>query len=86
MVRTNPRHQHEYAVIKKNPPPESMALIPGVIDPTTNFVEHPEVVAGVADHSRYREDPLGRLSRTSAYVTAASFGAMPEEPGFAPPS
>jgi uncharacterized protein (DUF2236 family) len=23
---------------------------------------HPEVVAGVADHSRYREDPLGRLS------------------------
>lgn len=39
---------------------------------------HPEVVAGVGDHSRYREDPLGRLSRTSAYVTATSYGAMPE--------
>ncbi|MEX1295068.1 MAG: oxygenase MpaB family protein [Candidatus Limnocylindrales bacterium] len=39
---------------------------------------HPEVVAGVADHSRYREDPLGRLSRTSDYVTATSYGAMPE--------
>lgn len=39
---------------------------------------HPEVVAGVADHSRYRQDPLGRLSRTSAYVTATTFGAMPE--------
>ncbi len=39
---------------------------------------HPEVVAGVADHSRYREDPLGRLSRTSAYVTATAFGALPE--------
>ncbi len=39
---------------------------------------HPELVAGVADHSRYRLDPLGRLSRTSAYVTATSFGAMPE--------
>lgn len=39
---------------------------------------HPEVVAGVADHSRYREDPLGRLSRTSAYVTATTFGAIPE--------
>jgi uncharacterized protein (DUF2236 family) len=39
---------------------------------------HPEVAAGVADHSRYREDPLGRLSRTSAYVTATSFGAAPE--------
>jgi uncharacterized protein (DUF2236 family) len=39
---------------------------------------HPEVVAGVADHSRYRQDPLGRLSRTSSYVIATSFGAMPE--------
>ncbi len=39
---------------------------------------HPEVAAGVRDHSRYREDPLGRLSRTSNYVTATSFGAMPE--------
>ena len=39
---------------------------------------HPEVAAGVSQHSRYRDDPLGRLSRTSAYVTAVSFGAQPE--------
>lgn len=39
---------------------------------------HPEVVAGVADHSTYATDPLGRLSRTSSYVTATGFGAMPE--------
>lgn len=39
---------------------------------------HPEVVAGVDQHSRYRDDPLGRLSRTSAYVTATTFGARPE--------
>jgi uncharacterized protein (DUF2236 family) len=39
---------------------------------------HPEVVAGVEEHSRYREDPLGRLSRTSAYVTATTYGAIPE--------
>jgi uncharacterized protein (DUF2236 family) len=39
---------------------------------------HPEVVAGVADHSEYRADPLGRLSRTSAYVTATAYGAKPE--------
>ena len=39
---------------------------------------HPEVVAGVDQHSRYIDDPLGRLSRTSAYVTATTFGAMPE--------
>ena len=39
---------------------------------------HPEVMAGVDEHSRYREDPLGRLSRTSAYVTATTYGAIPE--------
>jgi uncharacterized protein (DUF2236 family) len=39
---------------------------------------HPEVVAGVADHSSYEHDPLGRLSRTSSYVTATAYGAMPE--------
>jgi uncharacterized protein (DUF2236 family) len=39
---------------------------------------HPEVAAGVFEHSRYHEDPLGRLTRTESYVTATSFGAMPE--------
>ena len=39
---------------------------------------HPEVVAGVEQHSRYRTDPLGRLTRTSAYVTETTYGAMPE--------
>jgi uncharacterized protein (DUF2236 family) len=39
---------------------------------------HPEVVAGVEQHSRYRDDPLGRLTRTSLYVTETTFGAMPE--------
>jgi 5-methyltetrahydropteroyltriglutamate--homocysteine methyltransferase len=41
----NPRHQHEYAAFKKNPLPAEMSLLPGVIDSTTNYVEHPEVVA-----------------------------------------
>ena len=39
---------------------------------------HPEVVAGVGDHSAYREDPLGRLSRTAAYVAATTYGSLPE--------
>ncbi len=39
---------------------------------------HPEVVAGVEEHSTYRTDPLGRLSRTSVYVTETTYGAMPE--------
>lgn len=41
----NPRHQHEYATLRHNPLPPHMLLIPGVIDTTTNIVEHPEVVA-----------------------------------------
>jgi 5-methyltetrahydropteroyltriglutamate--homocysteine methyltransferase len=41
----NPRHQHEYKVLRRYPLPESMLFLPGVIDSTTNFVEHPEVVA-----------------------------------------
>ena len=39
---------------------------------------HPEVVAGVEDHSAYRSDPLGRLSRTAVYVTETTYGAIPE--------
>lgn len=41
----NPRHQHEYDALRANPPPKDWVLIPGAIDTTTNFVEHPEVVA-----------------------------------------
>jgi uncharacterized protein (DUF2236 family) len=39
---------------------------------------HSEVVAGVSEHSTYRDDPLGRLSRTAVYVTETTYGAMPE--------
>jgi 5-methyltetrahydropteroyltriglutamate--homocysteine methyltransferase len=41
----NPRHQHEWRVLKRDPLPDGMLLLPGVIDTTTNYVEHPEVVA-----------------------------------------
>jgi 5-methyltetrahydropteroyltriglutamate--homocysteine methyltransferase len=41
----NPRHQHEYEALRRCKLPAGMMLIPGVIDTTTNFVEHPEVVA-----------------------------------------
>ena len=42
---SNPRHAHEYAAFKKHPLPKDMILVPGVIETTSNFVEHPEVVA-----------------------------------------
>jgi 5-methyltetrahydropteroyltriglutamate--homocysteine methyltransferase len=41
----NPRHQHEYEALRDHPLPPDMLLIPGVIDTTTNIVEHPLVVA-----------------------------------------
>jgi 5-methyltetrahydropteroyltriglutamate--homocysteine methyltransferase len=42
---SNPRHAHEYGALKQLPLPKDMLLIPGVIETTSNFVEHPEVVA-----------------------------------------
>ena len=35
---------------------------------------HPLAIAGVAQHSQYRRDPLGRLQRTAAYVAATTYG------------
>ncbi len=41
----NPRHAHEYRCFERHPLPSGVNLIAGVIDTTTNYVEHPEVVA-----------------------------------------
>lgn len=41
----NPRHAHEWAVFKSAPMPEDKILIPGMLTTTTNYVEHPELVA-----------------------------------------
>jgi 5-methyltetrahydropteroyltriglutamate--homocysteine methyltransferase len=41
----NPRHAHEYAALKRVPFPKDMILLPGVVETTSNFVEHPQVVA-----------------------------------------
>ena len=41
----NPRHEHEWEDIKDLKVPDHKILIPGVIDSTTNFVEHPKLIA-----------------------------------------
>jgi len=41
----NPRHAHEWAVFKSAPIPEDKILIPGMLTTTTNYIEHPELVA-----------------------------------------
>ena len=44
---SNPRHAHEWTVFRdrKAEIPDDKVLVPGVVDTTTNFVEHPELVA-----------------------------------------
>ena len=41
----NPRHEHEWALWREVKLPDDEILIPGVIDTSTNYVEHPELVA-----------------------------------------
>src|ERR1700693_4047215 len=41
----NPRHAHEWEVWKTHKLPADKVLVPGVVETTSNFVEHPEVVA-----------------------------------------
>ena len=68
----NPRHQHEYKLFKQYPLPDSMVLIPGVIDSTVNYVEHPEVVA---DRICQIVDAVGDRSRIIA-STDCGFGTF----------
>jgi 5-methyltetrahydropteroyltriglutamate--homocysteine methyltransferase len=41
----NPRHEHEWVVFREIKLPDDRVIIPGVLDSTTNFIEHPELVA-----------------------------------------
>jgi len=42
---SNPRHAHEWAIWRDAHVPDDKVLIPGVLDSSTNFVEHPQLVA-----------------------------------------
>jgi len=42
---SNPRHAHEWTIWKNTPVPENKILIPGLLTSTSNYVEHPELVA-----------------------------------------
>lgn len=54
------------------------AAIAGGIRGLLTQVAHPLAMAGVHDHSAFRTDPLGRLQRTSAWVTTTTFGSGAE--------
>jgi 5-methyltetrahydropteroyltriglutamate--homocysteine methyltransferase len=72
----NARHAHEYRCFERRPLPEHMALVAGVIDTTSNYVEHPEVVA---DRLRRVIDAVGDPRRVIAgtdcgFDTSAGIG------------
>jgi 5-methyltetrahydropteroyltriglutamate--homocysteine methyltransferase len=64
----NPRHQHEYAALRRHRLPDHMLLLPGVIDTTTNIVEHPEVVA------RRIEEAVAAVGDRERVVASADCG------------
>jgi 5-methyltetrahydropteroyltriglutamate--homocysteine methyltransferase len=41
----NPRHEHEWTIFEDIELPEGKVIVPGVLDSTTNYIEHPELVA-----------------------------------------
>ncbi|MBT5265928.1 MAG: cobalamin-independent methionine synthase II family protein [Rhodospirillaceae bacterium] len=74
----NPRHQHEIKVFRELPLAPDQKLIVGVIDTTTNFVEHPEVVAERLERAADAiGDPTRILAGTDCgFDTSAGMGRV----------
>jgi 5-methyltetrahydropteroyltriglutamate--homocysteine methyltransferase len=77
----NPRHAHEHRCFARQPLPKDMLLVAGVIDTTTNYVEHPEVVADrIEIAARAVGDPRRIIAGTDCgFATAAGLGEVAEE-------
>src|SRR5712671_8377 len=77
----NPRHQHEYRCLKDLPLDDGQVVVAGVIDPLTNFVEHPEVVADRLENvARTIGDPTRLLAGTDCgFDTSAGRGRVAED-------
>jgi 5-methyltetrahydropteroyltriglutamate--homocysteine methyltransferase len=79
---SNPRHGHEWTVFRDRRAeiPDDRILVPGVVDTTTNFVEHPELVA---QRLRRFTDIVGRdrvmAGSDCGFGTFAGFGAVDPE-------
>ncbi|GLO69233.1 methionine synthase [Phaeobacter inhibens] len=83
---SNPRHAHEWTVFRdrKAQIPDDKVLVPGVVDTTTNFVEHPEVVAQRIERFT---DILGQdrviAGSDCGFGTFAGFGAVDPDIAYA---
>ena len=74
---SNPRHAHEWTVFAEAQLPDDKVLVPGVLDSTTNFVEHPQLVA---ERICRFADIVGRerviAGTDCGFSTFAGFGAV----------
>lgn len=83
---SNPRHGHEWTVFRdrKDDIPTDKVLVPGVVDTTTNFVEHPELVAQRVERF---VDIVGAdrviAGSDCGFGTFAGFGAVDPEIAYA---
>lgn len=83
---SNPRHAHEWTIFRdrKSEIPADKILVPGVIDSTTNFVEHPELVA---QRIRHFTDIVGNdrviAGSDCGFGTFAGFGAVAPDIAYA---
>ena len=83
---SNPRNGHEWTVFRdrKSDIPDDKILVPGVVDTTTNFVEHPELVA---QRIRNFIDIVGEnrviAGSDCGFGTFAGFGAVDPEIAYA---
>ena len=81
----NPRHQHDVKLLKRQPPPGDMLLIGGVIDVTTHYVEHPEVVADrICAYAEAVGDPTRVIACTDCgFSTFAGYVMVAEDVAWA---
>lgn len=83
---SNPRHAHEWIVFRdrKSEIPDNKVLVPGVVDTTTNFIEHPELVAQRVERF---VDIVGAdrvvAGSDCGFGTFAGFGAVDPEIAYA---
>jgi 5-methyltetrahydropteroyltriglutamate--homocysteine methyltransferase len=77
----NPRHAHEYRSLMRHPLPRDWLVVAGVIDTTTNYVEHPEVVADRIELvAKAVGDPHRVLAGTDCgFDTSTGVGMVAEE-------
>ena len=77
---SNPRHAHEWRVWREIDVPSGYTLVPGVLDSSTNYVEHPDVVADRLERFADIVGPAQLMAGTDCgFATFAGFGAVDAE-------